>query len=72
MPVIHGFESRSRSQNQKEKEMGDTKLEFGKHKGKSLHEVPTGYLEWLAGQMEEDLKKRQELLDAIEEELNQR
>ena len=47
-------------------------LPFGKHQGKELSEVPKSYLEWLYGELEEEIAMKQALLEEIEDELNLR
>ena len=36
--------------------MGRTVLNFGKHNGKSIEKLPSGYLRWLAQQSNTDLE----------------
>lgn len=39
----------------------DTRLPFGKHKGKSLRQCDKGYLEWMATKMSDDFQEWKEL-----------
>ena len=43
-------------------------MPFGKHEGKELSDIPHDYLDWLIGELEDEIAKKQKLMDAIEEE----
>lgn len=42
------------------KELSETKMPFGRHKGETFDDIPLGYLDWLIGNVElrEPLKSR--------------
>lgn len=49
-----------------------TVLKWGKYKDEDIEDVPLGYLEWLLGELEEQVAEKMELIEDIQEELNHR
>ena len=47
----------------------DGKIWFGKHSGKELKDVPTGYLQWIQMNFEGNTKKINEFISSVNEEL---
>ena len=48
---------------------GETKITFGKFKGKTVEEIPSSYLKWLAEQDFMDKPSNYNLLEEVEQEL---
>jgi uncharacterized protein (DUF3820 family) len=51
---------------------GETKITFGKFKGKTVEEIPSSYLKWLAEQDFMDKPSNYNLLEEVEQELEWR
>lgn len=42
-------------------------MPFGKHKGEDISDIPRDYLDWVVGELEDEIDKKQKLLDEIED-----
>ena len=47
-------------------------IKFGKHKGKTLQEVPENWLHWARENFEDDTDEKKTLIQAIDAEINRR
>lgn len=51
----------------------DVHITFGKHRGSTVAEIPSGYLHWMLETFtDHDWEKYPDLLDAVEEEMARR
>lgn len=49
--------------------MSDFIFKFGRYRGESIVDTPSGYLQWIQEHFDEDDPKNKQLFEAIEEEL---